>query len=166
MASDNEWSRPKNPPPPLFLGKKERDLVKQVNDELIENIIGQQILYYSIDIDKTNYHDVYGEAIKKTFLPPLRVYALVDWSAEASTTQFYENLHVDFKSQIVVHFHKRRITEDQNLYVRVGDFILYGSIYYEITTLQEPKPLLGQVHNSFEITAVCTIARGSFFDAS
>ena len=29
----NEWKRPAAPPPPLFLGKKERDLVKQVNDE-------------------------------------------------------------------------------------------------------------------------------------
>ena len=47
--SDNEWSRPASPPPPLFLGKKERDLVKQVNDELVEKVIGQQILYYPID---------------------------------------------------------------------------------------------------------------------
>ena len=43
----NEWKRNKSPPPPLFLGKKERDLVKQVNDELIEKVIGQQLLYYS-----------------------------------------------------------------------------------------------------------------------
>ena len=42
----DEWKRPAAPPPPLFLGKKERDLVKQVNDELVEKIIGQQILYY------------------------------------------------------------------------------------------------------------------------
>ncbi len=41
----DEWKKPKSPPPPLFLGKKERDLVKQVNDELIEKVIGQQILY-------------------------------------------------------------------------------------------------------------------------
>ena len=41
----NEWKRPSTPPPPLFLGKKERDLVKQINDELIEKVIGQQILY-------------------------------------------------------------------------------------------------------------------------
>ena len=34
----DEWNRPKAPPPPLFLGKKERDLVKQVNDELIEKV--------------------------------------------------------------------------------------------------------------------------------
>ena len=32
----NEWSKPATPPPPLFFGKKERDLVKQVNDELVE----------------------------------------------------------------------------------------------------------------------------------
>ena len=41
MSEDNKWSRPAAPPPPLFLGKKERDLVKQINDELIEKVIGQ-----------------------------------------------------------------------------------------------------------------------------
>ena len=38
MAS-NRWSRPTNPPPPLFTGKKERDFVKQVNDEIIEGVV-------------------------------------------------------------------------------------------------------------------------------
>ena len=80
--SDNEWSRPASPPPPLFLGKKERDLVKQVNDELVEKVIGQQILYYPIDMETTNFHDLYGEAIEKTFLPPVRVYALVNFDEE------------------------------------------------------------------------------------
>ena len=70
-----KWSKPASPPPPLFLGEKERDLVKQVNDELIERVIGQQIVYYPIDISRTNFNDLYGEAIEKTFLPPVRVYA-------------------------------------------------------------------------------------------
>ena len=30
----NKWNQPAAPPPPMFFGKKERDLVKQVNDEL------------------------------------------------------------------------------------------------------------------------------------
>ena len=42
--ADNKWSQPTQPPPPMFVGKKERDLVKQVNDELIERVIGQQVL--------------------------------------------------------------------------------------------------------------------------
>ena len=77
-----KWSQPSNPPPPLFVGKKERDLVKQVNDELIERVIGQQVVYYPISLQHTNFHFLYGEAIQKSFLPPVRVYALVEWEGE------------------------------------------------------------------------------------
>ena len=71
MSEDNKWSKPTSPPPPMFFGKKERDLVKQVNDEIIERVVGQQVLYFPIDIDHTNFHPLYGEAIEKTFLPPI-----------------------------------------------------------------------------------------------
>ena len=37
--ADDKWSQPAQPPPPLFVGEKERNLVKQVNDELIEKVI-------------------------------------------------------------------------------------------------------------------------------
>ena len=53
--ADNKWKQPKQPPAPLFLGKKERDLVKQINDELVERVIGQQILYYPIDLLLQSY---------------------------------------------------------------------------------------------------------------
>ena len=56
MSTKNKWEQPAQPPPPLFTGKKERDLVKQVNDELIERVIGQAIVYYPIDVDRTNFH--------------------------------------------------------------------------------------------------------------
>ena len=56
------------PIPPMFFGKKEKDLVKQVNDEIIERVVGQQILYFPIDMSHTNFHTLYGEAIEKTFL--------------------------------------------------------------------------------------------------
>ena len=160
--SDNEWSRPAAPPPPLFLGKKERDLVKQVNDELVEKVIGQQILYYPIDMETTNFHELYGEAIEKTFLPPVRVFALVKFDEEGSS--YLDSVGIDSMSQITVHFHKRRLTEDQDLFVREGDFIQYGENFYEILTLQEPKWLFGQVESSFEIASTCVRAREGLFD--
>tara|TARA_R100000458_G_C8199877_1_gene190750 strand:- start:284 stop:784 length:501 start_codon:yes stop_codon:yes gene_type:complete len=160
--SDDKWTQPSNPPPPLFLGKKERNLVKQVNDELIERVIGQQVLYYPIDLSATNFHPVYGEAIKKTFLPPLRVYALIDWEGIETSTPAYG---LDKTASIVVHFHKRRLTEDQDLYVREGDFVLYGDIYYEIVKLNEPKQIFGQVDHKMEISAKCVKAREGVFDA-
>ena len=73
-----KFTRPDAPPPPIFVGKKERDLVRQVNTELIENVVGQAIAYYAISLEHTNFHPIYGEAIQKTFLPPVRVYARVE----------------------------------------------------------------------------------------
>jgi len=162
--SDNEWSRPASPPPPLFLGKKERDLVKQVNDELVEKVIGQQILYYPIDMETTNFHDLYGEAIEKTFLPPVRVYALVNFDEEGSS--YLDSVGIDGSSQITVHFHRRRLTEDQDLFVREGDFVLYGERYYEIVKTSSSRKLFGQVNQTFEISATCKRARKGLFDAT
>jgi hypothetical protein len=161
---DNEWKRNKAPPPPLFLGKKERDLVKQVNDELIEKVIGQQILYYPIDLEATDFHELYGEAIHKSFLSPIRVYALVEFTDYS--TQYMENVGVDKSWEINIHFHKRRLEEDQDLYVREGDFVLYGDYYYEIVKLAEPKLLFGQANREFEIAARCMRARKGLFDAT
>jgi len=159
----NKWTQPHNPPPPLFLGEKERDLVKQVNDELIERVIGQVVAYFPIDLEHTNYHPLYNEAIVKSFLPPVRVYALVEFNGEETRTDKYG---IDKTTKITVHFHKRRLTEDQNLFVREGDFISYGDSYYEITTLKEPTELFGQADRRVEISAECIKSREGLFDGS
>ena len=54
----NKWKQPPAPPAPMFFGKKERDLVKQVNDELSERIIGQPIAYYPISLEESNFNEV------------------------------------------------------------------------------------------------------------
>lgn len=159
--ADNKWEQPDAPPPPLFVGKKERDLVKQVNDELIERVIGQQIVYYAVSLDHSNFHDLYGEAIEKTFYPPVRVYALIE---KEETATAFTNYGIDKVANITVHFHKRRLVEDQDLYVREGDFIQYDSQYYEIAELSQPRYLFGQDGHRFEIKATCRKAREGVFD--
>lgn len=161
--ADNKWEQPTAPPPPLFLNKKERDLVKQVNDELVERIIGQQVLYYAIDIKNTNFHPLYGEAIEKTFLPPVRVFALIDWEGLKTETDKYG---LDVVTSLTIHFHKRRLTEDQDIFVREGDFVLYGDFFYEVLTINEETQLFGQADQRFEISAKCVRARKGLFDAT
>jgi len=163
MSEDNKWKKPSAPPPPMFFGEKERDLVKQVNDEIIERVIGQQVLYFPIDIETTNYHPLYGEAIEKTFLPPIRVHALVEFQGIESS--FMENVAIDKSTKLKVNFHKKRLTEDQNLFVREGDFVKYGDVFYEIVKLIEPKLLFGQPEHRFEIQAECIRARDGVFNA-
>jgi len=149
------------PPPPLFTNQPERQLQKQVQDRLSERILGQQILYYPIDIYRTNYHSIYGESVQKSFLDPVQVYVLIEWEGFESNTTKYG---VDKKSKLVVHFNNRRLTEDQNIYVHIGDFILYNNKYYEIIVLDKPKLLYGghRDHRT-EITATCIRSRQGLF---
>jgi hypothetical protein len=158
----DEWSQPPNPPPPLFTGKKERDFVKQVNDELLERVIGQQLLYYPINIEHTDFHPLYGEAPVKTFLPPIRVFALIDWEGHQTTTEQYG---VDRRSSMTIHFHNRRLSEDQDLYVREGDFVKFGEFFYEIVSWSLPDLMFGQIDHKVQISAKCIRAREDLFNA-
>ena len=69
-------------------------------------------------------------------------------------------------TKINVHFHKRRLTEDEDLFVREGDFVAYGEAYYEIVGLKEPKELFGQADRQIEIVAECIRTREGTFDGS
>jgi len=160
----SEWERPTQPPSPMFFGEKEKDLVKQINDEIIERVVGQQVLYFPIDVESTDFHPIYGEAIEKNFLHPIRVFALVEY--QGVETSDMENIALDKATKIKVNFHKRRLTEDQNLFVREGDFVRFGEIFYEIVKLIEPKILFGQPETRFEVGAECIRARDGLFNAS
>jgi hypothetical protein len=163
MADEsNKWSRTDAPPPPLFFNKKERDLVKQVNDELIERVVGQQIVYYPISMEHTCFHALYEEAITKTFLPPIRVYALIEWGDTSNVATGYG---IDKTFNLTIHFHKRRLTEDQDVNVQEGDFILYDGIFYEIVATVQPRRLFGQDSHQVEISATCIQARSGVFNS-
>jgi hypothetical protein len=157
----NKWSQPEQPPPPMFLGKKERDLTKQVNDELIERVIGQTIIYFPLNIKNSNFHPVYGEAINKEFLRPIIIKALIKIDEDQTSTELYG---LDKSSKITINFHRRRLTEDQDLFVREGDVIFYGLNFYEIVKLSEPRALFGQIDHKFEIQASCNRVRQGFFN--
>ena len=156
----NKWKRPAAPPAPMFFGKKERDLVKQVNDELAERVLGQTIAYYPISIEESNFNDIYGEAKEKVSLPPVRVFAYVVVDNEQTNTKYgYE-----YQTKLTVNFHRRRLVEDQNLFVRVGDFVQYGEVFYEIVkTYNDTRYLFGQVEHKFQISAECVKAREGVF---
>ena len=156
----DKWTRPAAPPAPMFFGEKERNLVKQVNDELAERVLGQTIAYYPISIEESNFSDVYGEAKEKVSLPPVRVFAYVVVANEQTNEKFgYE-----YQTKLTVNFHRKRLVEDQNLFVRVGDFVQYGEEFYEIVrTYNDTRYYFGQVEHKFQISAECVKARQGVF---
>jgi len=160
-VDQKKWTQPEQPPPPMFLGKKERDLTKQVNDELIERVIGQTIIYFPLNVKNSDFHALYGEAINKQFLRPILIKALVKIDEDQTSTEVYG---LDKTSKLTINFHKRRLTEDQDLYVREGDIVFYGTTFYEIVKLSQPRALFGQVEHRVEITAICVRVREGFFN--
>lgn len=161
--SDNKWSRPSAPPPPMFVGEPERNFQRQIVNEITECIVGQTVAYYAMDLENTNFHPLYGEAIHKTFKPPVRVYALVEWQQGSEQVSVNEE-GIDKRSQITIHFHKKRLTEDQDIFVREGDFVAYGSGYYELVKTFEPRELFGQTQHKVEISAIAKKVRKGLFN--
>ena len=165
MAEDDKkWSRPANTPSPQFLNQKERDFVKNINDETIERIVGQSIMYYAVDHENTNFDDIYGEAIVKNFFPPMECKVFVEW--EGLETTFEDTLGPDKRTSITVRFQRRRINDELNLFVREGDYILYGGTFYEVQIVSNPTELFGHQDERFEVVARCLKARQGEFDAT
>ena len=156
----DKWSRPLAPPAPMFFGEKERNLVKQINDELAERVLGQTVAYYPVSIEESNFNDTYGESKEKVSLPPVRVFAYVVVESEQTNDRYgYE-----YQTKLTVNFHRKRLVEDQNLFVRVGDFVQYGDQFYEIVrTYNDTRYYFGQVEHKFQISAECVKAREGAF---
>lgn len=147
-------------PPAMFLNIPERNFQKHITDEIVEKIIGQEIMYYPIDIDNSNFHPLYGESINKVFFPPIRVFVLIQHTDNTTETT---NYGIDRKTKITVHFHKKRLTQDQLLNVREGDFISWNNEYHEIIKLDESTLLWGNMQERVEIAASCVKARKGTF---
>jgi len=160
MAAE-KWSRLNAPPPPMFLNNKEQSLVKQISAELTERVLPHSVLYYPLDISRSNYHEIYGEALEKTYRSPVHVYAAVEWLGSATTQNEYG---IDRLQSINIHFHSRRLTEDQNFYVQEGDVVLYSDNYFEITSVNEPREIFGQNQFKAEITAKAVKCREGYFN--
>lgn len=158
--ADNSWTRASMPPSPMFTNKKEKDFVSQINLELTERIIGQQILYFPLSINTSNYHSLYGECLEKNYLPPVRVYCHVYWEGNETIT---DKFGINNIQKMTIHFFKKRICDDQDLFVHEGDVVNYGDNYFEIITLNEPQELWGQNQNKVEIVAVCRKVVDDFF---
>jgi hypothetical protein len=150
------WDRPTYAPSPLFANKPEKDFQKQIADEITEFILPGRILYIPVDREKTNFHPIYRECVEKFYLSPIMVPVLVDYRDEDTKISKYGK---DRRSSITIHFHKKRVEEDKDLYVREGDLVFYNQEFHEIMKLQEPEPIWDQIEHKVGITALCIKAR-------
>ena len=81
---------------PFFIPQKEIDTIDSMNEELIDEIIGQSVDIYKVSVDNTD-ENVYGESTTKYYEVGFRVNCLINFE-EPEVTQ--DEFGVDVDSNI------------------------------------------------------------------
>ena len=144
----------------LFITSRELDLISDLSKELIKDIVGQKVYYYRVREDLTDIHDVYEEATKKIFDPPIEIEARVNYQPEEIRTNRFGNEEM---SSIEVFFHERDLL-DRKIEVRVGDYFSYGDIFFEITSSIVEANVYGQIEHAVGTKIVGKQARKGQID--
>jgi hypothetical protein len=143
----------------LFITPREVDYISDLTKEIVKDVIGQKIYYYSISMTKTKVHEVYEEAPEKIFENPIELDAMVDWSPEEIKTNQFGS-EENYSIEVFVHY---RDILDKGIDVSEGDFFSFGSIFFEITSAKWDKNIYGQVEYKTGIKLSGNQARKSLF---
>ena len=133
---------------PFFIPQKEFDLLNQMNEELIDEIIGQAVDIYKISVDDTE-ENLYGESSTKYYNDGFRVNCLINWS-EPTIEQ--DEFGPDVNTSIEMYFHRTTLSE-ANFYPEIGDMVDWNDTYFEINGVTEPQIIGGHPNYKHQIFA-------------
>lgn len=143
----------------LFLSKREINFINDIGKELIKDVIGQKIYYYSISEIKSKVHDVYEESPEKIFETPIELECLVKYQEpEVRTNRFGSEKYFKVEAYI-----QSRDILDKGIEILEGDFFSYGSVFFEITQAPSTNIIFGQIEHERFITVKAVQSREGLF---
>jgi len=127
----------------LFLTPREIDYINDLSKELIKDVVGQKIYYYSVRPDAMDIHDVYEESLEKVFDPPVEIEARVDYKPEENRINRFgaEEFYT-----IEVYLHYRDLL-DRGIETKVGDYFSYDVTFFEVIQHQLDASIYGQIEH-------------------
>ena len=139
---------------PFFIPQKEIDTIDSMNEELIDEIIGQSVDIYKVSIDNTD-ENVYGESTTKYYEVGFRVNCLIQFN-EPEITQ--DEFGADENSDIEMYFQRNNLSSGSlNFYPEMGDIVDWNDHYWEINGTTEPQLIAG--HPGYKHSIVATAHR-------
>lgn len=135
----------------LFITRKEIAFINDITKELIKDVIGQYIYYYAVDVERTQTHPVYQEAIKKVFKSPVKLDCLIGQPKKESVADIFGS-SIDTTLEL---FLQARDLMDKDIKISEGDFFTYGDSAFEIVSYVQLSNLYGQeeYENGYKIIA-------------
>ena len=91
---------------PFFIPQKEFDLINQMNEELIDEIVGQSVDIYKVNVERTE-DNLYGESTAKYYDIGFRVNCLIQYN-EPEIVQ--EEFGADLNSNIEMFFQRENLS--------------------------------------------------------
>ena len=139
---------------PFFIPQKEFDLINSMNEELIDELVGQSVDIYKVNVENTN-ENLYGESTTKYYDIGFRVNCLIDFT-EPEIVQ--EEFGADLNSNITMYFQRENLASGSlNFYPEMGDIVDWNDFYWEINGTTEPQLFAG--HPNFKHNIVATAHR-------
>ena len=123
----------------LFGGSRDVSLFRNLNKELINDIIQTEVAYYKFALEQTKTN-VYGEAPGKNYYEPLKIECLIDRKDQEWSSDDFGS---DINQTIGFKFLKDEL-RDINLIPEVGDILLFRNNFYEIDSKIENQLILGR----------------------
>ena len=141
---------------PFFVPQKEIDLIDSMNEELIDEIVGQSVDIYKVSIDNTD-ENVYGESTTKYYEVGFRVNCLILFN-EPEIVQ--DEFGADENSDIEIYFQRNNLSSGSlNFYPEMGDIVDWNDHYWEINGTTEPQLIAGNPNYKHSIVATAHRAR-------
>tara|TARA_B100000029_G_scaffold498480_1_gene567375 strand:- start:14 stop:487 length:474 start_codon:yes stop_codon:yes gene_type:complete len=139
---------------PFFIPQKEFDLINQMNEELIDEIVGQSVDIYKVSIENTD-ENLYGESTTKYYDIGFRVNCLILYN-EPEIIQ--DEFGADNNGNIEMYFQRENLASGSlNFYPEMGDIVDWNNHYWEINGTTEPQLFAG--HPNFKHNIVATAHR-------
>ena len=131
----------------LFGSNRDFDLLVNINRELLHDIVEQEILYYKISLDDTEFN-IYGESLEKTYQTPVKLNCLITRGDQVVDIQeFGPDLGREASFAFL-----RPDLEDRSVVPEVGDILNWHEDYYEVDTVRENQLFLGR-DKSYNLTS-------------
>ena len=141
---------------PFFVPQKEFDLINAMNEELIDEIVGQSVDIYKVSIDNTD-DNIYGESSTKYYEQGFRVNCLIQFN-EPEVIQ--DDFGADVNSSIEMYFQRENLASGSlNFYPEIGDIVDWNNFYWEINGTTEPQLFAGHPNYSHQIKATAHRSR-------
>ena len=141
---------------PFFIPQKEINLINDMNEELIDEIIGQSVDVYKVNVENTD-ENIYGESTTKYYDVGFRVNCLILFN-EPEVTQ--DDFGADLNSSIEMYFQRENLASGSlNFFPEIGDIVDWNKFYWEIGSVTEPQLIAGHPEYNHQIKALAHRSR-------